>query len=226
MTQELISLRVPDSIQEFPLTKESMVFIVGGWAGAHAKYYVDKYNCHVHIFEPQYDMAVRLVEMFAAKKKVQVHSFGLGIESGEFPLSRVGTDRCSFVHRLAGKDGDESTFEEPHGSGRLMEVEEFLKMAKIDKVDLCLINCEGYEFKLLPHLVQNELIQKFVYLMVQFHLHHEGSELMIPIRDMLSKTHDVRDDYEPAWIVWDLRDEGPPLVQPPKPKRKPRAKKV
>lgn len=200
--EELVSLRVPDSIQEFPLGTESIVFIVGGFQGAHANYYAENYDPYIYIFEPQRHMYFMLVDRFADNKKVKVLNMGLGIENGKFKLSRVGTDRCSFIHRLPGKDGNESTFEGPYEAGKLAEIKDFMEKEGIKKVDLLFSNCEGYEFKLLPHIVDTGVIKNVRFLMVQFHLHHEGAELMPKIREMIGRTHDIREDYEPAWITW------------------------
>lgn len=200
--EELISLRVPDSIQEFPLGTESIIFIVGGFQGAHAGYYIDNYNPYVYIFEPQTKMAKELALKFKKNSKVKVLPFGLGVETMVAQLSRVGTDRCSFIHRLPGKDGNETTFEGPYELSRTVEIEKFMEDEGIKKIDLFFSNCEGYEFKLLPWLVESGVIKNIRFLMVQFHLHHEGAEMMAKIREMIGRTHDVRDDYEPAWITW------------------------
>lgn len=210
--EELISLRVPDSIQEFSLGTESIVFIVGGFQGAHANYYVENYDPYVYIFEPQKEMAKELEERFTGNEKVKVCPFGLGTETGVAELSRVGTDRCSFIHRLPGKDGNESTFEGPYELSKTVEIGEFMEQEKIKKVDLLFSNCEGYEFKLLPWIVESGVIKNIRFLMVQFHLHHEGAEQMAEVRELIGKSHDIRDDYEPAWITW-------------KPKPKPKAEK-
>lgn len=201
----LISLEVPHTLQEFPLNGDSIVFVVGAWEGKHSQFYVDTYDSWVYLFEPQKAKAEFLRQRFLGKQKVMVLPFGLGTTSGAFELSRVGTDRCSFIHRLEGKDLGQSTFEGPYELGQLMEIGTFMEREGLKQISLCLVNCEGYEFYLLPWMVESGIISRFQNLMVQFHLHHEGAERMAEIREMISRTHDVRDDYEPAWIVWTRR---------------------
>ncbi len=202
---ELVSLTVPDSIQEFPLNEDSVVFIVGAWEGKHAQYFIDRYNPNMFLFEPQKIRAKLLKEKFAGNLKVKVFCFGLGEMSTRLELSRVGTDRCSFIHRLEGMDLGEGDFEGPHARARIMEVGEFMGQERLSGIDLILMNCEGYEFRLLPWICQTKIINRCQYLMVQFHMHHEGSDRMEEIKKMMVRTHRIRDDYEPAWIVWEKK---------------------
>ncbi|MDZ4246458.1 MAG: FkbM family methyltransferase [Dehalococcoidia bacterium] len=202
---ELVSLTIPDSIQEFPLKPDSIIFIVGGFEGKHAQYYVDKYDPHVYIFEPQTELTPVLKQRFANSPKVKVIQAGLGDKSGTFEMSRIGTDRASFIHRLKGVDNGEDTFVGPYGKGRIIEIGEFMRGEGIKQIDLLLGNCEGYEFILLPWLAKTKLAEKIKYLMVQFHMHHEGNESLPDIKKALSATHKIRDNYEPAWIVWEKK---------------------
>ncbi len=203
---ELISTKVPSTIQDFPLDRDSLVFIVGAWCGDAAKYYADKYGCHVYCFEPQPAQKKYLEDKFKGYEKVKIFDFGLGTATGSYRLSRVGTDRCSFIERQPGKDGKESTFEGPYEIAKLVNIKSFLSNNNIDRVDVTRINCEGYEFKLLTHMIISEVIGRFKYLMVQFHLHHEGAELMDAIWEGMKKTHDIRDNYFPAWVVWEAKE--------------------
>ena len=216
MSEELISLRVPSSIQDFPIGEDSMVWVVGGWYGKHASYYVETYGCNVVIFEPQADVADALVRQFKGKPKVKVFPYGLGTETVKAQMSRAGTDRCSFVHRLEGKDLGETTFEGPYIRAAIKDIAEVVQ--ELGAPDLCLMNCEGSEWVLLSYMVNTGLMSKFRFLMVQFHAHHEGVEMLDAILEGMAKTHQVRDDYYPAWITWE------PKPKPRKP-RKPRAKK-
>ncbi|MDP2720285.1 MAG: FkbM family methyltransferase, partial [Dehalococcoidia bacterium] len=177
--------------------------IVGGFEGKHAQYYVDKYNPHVYIFEPQTELTPVLKQRFAKNPKVKVIQAGLGDKSGTLEMSRVGTDRASFICRLKGVDNGEDTFVGPHAKGRIIEIGEFMRAEGIFQIDLLLSNCEGYEFILLPWIAKEKYAIK--YLMVQFHMHHEGNECLPDIKKALSATHKIRDDYEPAWIVWEMK---------------------
>ncbi len=128
----------------------SIVFVVGAWEGKHAQFYADKYSPQLYLFEPQEIKARKLEVIFRGRPNVKILACGLGERTGVYPMSRVGTDRCSFVSRLEGIDIGEPTFAVPLGAGKMVEFGKAMTNLGIREIDLCLMNCEGYEFRLLP----------------------------------------------------------------------------
>jgi len=83
---------------EFPLTEKSVVFEIGGYIGRWAREIAERYNPSLYVFEPQtwaYDQCRTALSLYPNAK---VFPFGLGVESGFFPLGNYETDGCSLVN--------------------------------------------------------------------------------------------------------------------------------
>lgn len=168
------------------INENSIVFEIGAYEGQWANTIATKYNPFMYVFEPQkwaYDNCVSRLKKFS---NVKVFNFGLGIEDGTMTMGDFRSDGGSLMKPIKEKcDQKEPQFEEV----KVIEIGKFLEENKIEEIDLCQMNIEGYEYVLLPHLIGNGIIQKIKYLLVQFHMHpwFPGEEGKIV--EMLKKTH-------------------------------------
>lgn len=136
------------------LTLDSAVVEVGGYRGRWALQIAERYHPRLFVFEPQLWAAE--VCRRALGKAATVASFGLGAEDGKLPMGEWETDGCSFVKTPQGD-----------GSGDMREISDAFDALEIDHIDLMLMNIEGYEYTLIPHMLRYDVWPKR--LMVQFH---------------------------------------------------------
>lgn len=140
---------------DWPLNGGSVVVEVGGYKGRWALQIAERYSPRLYVFEPQ-------PWAFAACQRVlgdraKVLPYGLGATSGMLAMGDWETDGCSFV-----KPGGQTT-----GSGMLREIGGAFRELGITTIDLMLVNIEGYEYTLLPHMFDRGICP--ARLMVQFH---------------------------------------------------------
>ncbi len=181
----------------FPLTADSQIWIAGAYQGIQVRFFAQTYGCHIRGFEPQI-MAVKTYLEPIDYPKLTIHNFGLGDKDGTFPMTLPATDGCSFL--------DTNTAGPVPGpliTAQMVDTARFLRLNKIKNVDLFLMNMEGYEFTLLPYLMEKKLIERFDLLMVQFHLGWDTQARYGQIRADLEQTHELWWEYRtPAWVVW------------------------
>lgn len=131
----------------------STVIEVGGYTGRWALQIAERYQPRLYVFEPQ-GWAVDVCREVLGER-AEVFSVGLGTETNHnVSMSQWETDGCTFV------GGDQH-------SAKLCEIGEALEMLDITHIDLMLINIEGYEYQLIPHMLNKGILPQR--LMVQFH---------------------------------------------------------
>lgn len=139
---------------DWPLTSDSVVVEVGGYKGRWALQIAERYHSKLYVFEPQrwaYDVCCEVLGHQAT-----VLHYGLGTVNAIQPMERAGTDGCTFV--TAGPCSY---------LGLLREIGEAFAELGILSIDLLLMNIEGYEYTLLPHMLERGILPKR--LMIQFH---------------------------------------------------------
>lgn len=178
---------------EWPIDENSIVWEVGSYRGRWALQVCRKYNPCMFCFEPQawaWDVTRNVLEDF----KATCLNYALGIESGIFPMSHHETDACSFVYGVEG------------ATANMREISEVKSELGCDIIDLMLLNIEGYEYKLIPHMFGCGIYPR--YLSVQFHKY--TSEMVgkyIPTRDMIAERYDLLWDYGMTLSGWELRND-------------------
>jgi FkbM family methyltransferase len=180
-----------DSV-DFPLTEDSVVFEIGGYEGRWAKEISERYHPLLLAYEPQDWAFEKCTEALMDYPNSHVHHVGLGVETGFFDMGNYGTDGCSFVNLPSGK---------PVGIGQLVEISKHL--AGVKHIDLCLMNIEGYEFKLIPYMIETGIMDRIDYFMCQFHLNLGNENEYHDLRRELSKTKKIRFDYGPILTCWE-----------------------
>lgn len=199
MPESVAIQTIPDleaAMNTWPLTTTSVVWDIGAYAGMVVASLQAGYGCSISAFEPQVPIAEELQRRFP---RVKVLPFGLGIETGEFPMVQVGTDGASFVF--------EEGAHRQRGTGHLVEIGDQMRQMGIDNIDLMVMNIEGCEYALVPHMIRHDLIEKVRFL--QMGTHPRGKlygKMEIPtIEDILvgmRNTHFIYWNYALQWICW------------------------
>jgi FkbM family methyltransferase len=149
---------------EWPLTKKSVVVEVGGYKGRWALQIAERYGPRLYVFEPQpwgYEVCREVLG-----DRAEVYGVALGVADGYSSMERRETDGCSLV----GPDGAPMPLSVRPGDGRVL-VSEIAWVLRnelgLTHIDLMLMNIEGYEYTLLPHMLDQGVLPDR--LMVQFH---------------------------------------------------------
>lgn len=180
----------------WPINSDSVVLEVGGYQGRWAKQIAEKYNPHLYVFEPQDWAWEQCVSALKAYPNAQVLNYGLGLQTGRFPMGEYHTDGCSFVN----VDSRE------RGSGYMREIVEVLDELKIQSIDLCLVNIEGYEFTLLPYMLDKGILERTRFFMCQFHIFADPDlSKYSTICEALERTHRVFFDFGTTLTAWERR---------------------
>lgn len=128
---------------------------------------------------------------------VELHRYGIGVEFGVFPMGEWGTDGCSFVNVGSREQGE----------GLVAEIGKEFDQRGLDEIDFFLMNMEGYEYSLLPHMCATGVIRRVALLAAQFHLNLQNYSALAEanmFRDLLATHRLVEDDY-PRWQLWERR---------------------
>lgn len=140
------------------LDENSTVFEVGSYKGRWAYQIAKRYNPRLYCFEPQ-GWAYETTRKLLKDSNAQVFNYGLGTLDGRYPMTKYGTDGCSFTR--------ESFKTEFNGDGEIKEIAAAIENLHITSIDLMLINIEGYEHILIPYMLDNGIVPNI--LMVQMH---------------------------------------------------------
>lgn len=188
------------------LTTESVVFDVGAFEGAWASKIAQKYNPQLFLFEPQPEGAhTRRLRDGLQSYNYRLFPFALGERNAEMPMGEWDTDGCSFLltEEDASRPGNSRT---QMGSGIMMDAAMFLDRYGLENVDLASINIEGYEFILIPYLIETGMIARFQRLAIQFHLFvPDAFAKYDALKAELEKTHVLLWDAFPTWVAWERR---------------------
>lgn len=184
---------------DWPLTEESVVVELGGYQGRWAVEIARRYNPRLYVFEPQTWAWERCRATLVDFPKAQVFDYALGVQAGEFPMGDFWTDGCSFV-----KDAGHG---KPMGTGRMQAIGQTLAGLGLAQVDLLLMNIEGYEYTLLPHMLEIGLVPDVVAgLMVQFHDFADGHAWQYAvICKQIERHYAARFDFGLTLAGWERR---------------------
>ena len=120
------------------------VLIIGGFFGTTVQYILDLYpEAVVYTADPQPECYEYLRRRFANDPRVHVLPYALGDCYGSFPMSRVGTDMASFM-----------LDDVPEIMGEMQEFGAVMQSLGIERLAWLHMNIEGYEYVLLPHLLE------------------------------------------------------------------------
>jgi FkbM family methyltransferase len=181
----------------YDLTPDSVVMDVGGFEGEWAEKIFQRYGCLIHIFEPVASFYTMIEKKIEGNGKVTVYDFGLG-----------GTDRKETIS----VDENASSIYKSDGAHEeitIVGIIGWLKKHKITEVDLIKINIEGGEFELLEKLIENNTLDLFRNIQVQFHRFAPNADArMGEIQKQLSKTHRATYSYPYIWENWERTESS------------------
>lgn len=171
---------------DWPLTIESVVVELGGYRARWALQIARRHWPRLYVYEPQpwaYAVCARLLKPYDAF----VLPYGVGVRNERLPMAKYETDGCTFA---GGGDGP---------LGELRDAREVLPK----HVDLMLVNIEGYEYTLLPYLLDQQLLPDR--LMVQWHTWADAGGEHSAIVARLERTHARLWDYGDTLQAWGRR---------------------
>lgn len=181
---------------DYPLTKESIVFDLGGYHGDFAAAIHERYGCKVYIFEPVPEFYQKCVTRFLGNQKIVCLNYGLSSADSWLDI---------------GMAENASSFASPHAKGAMQRVQvrsvvECIRDLGIDRIDLMKINIEGGEFDVVPAIIESGDIRKVQYLQVQFHnFVDHAAKRRAAIRTQLANTHTEMWNYDFVWESWKLK---------------------
>jgi len=176
----------------YPLTPESVVLDIGGYKGTWSQKIHEKYQCHIHIFEPVSSYRSEIEGRFAECPKVTVYPFGL---AGKNVKARIAIRGDASSVLLADMERDELI--------ELHDVADVLQPMQKHGVDLVKINIEGGEYDLLSRMLETGITSMCRNIQVQFHpwVPH-ARERRKMIQEALSRTHSLTYEYPFVWENW------------------------
>ena len=182
---------------DYSLTKNSIVFDLGGHIGDFAYEIQNKYKCKVYVFEPSKVFFKICQERFDKIPNVSCFNYGLSCNDGTFFLSDDN-------------DGSSIKKERSHNVGASVLIRKFSDVFRdmnIDRVTLLKINVEGSEYDILPHLIDTGLVSRIDNIQVQFHNFIDNSEeKRKQIIEGLAKTHKQDWCYTFVWENWSVKE--------------------
>ena len=168
------------------LNSDSVVWEIGSFKGRWALQMAERYNPKLYCFEPQEwacDVTRYVLRDF---DNVIVRNCGLGVRDELLPMGEFGTDGCSFLRNTRNK-----------GEGYIRNIVDVVRESGVKQIDICLINIEGYEYELIPYILEQKILPR--YLMVQFH----GDAMQdLLLRKLIQTEYNLYWDYGKWLACW------------------------
>lgn len=179
---------------EWPINGDSVVFEIGGYKGRWALQIARKFNPWLYVFEPQQWAYSCCEEVLQHYHKAEVFNFGLGVKDELVPVSGYFTDGC----KVSDNDMHRHKIQ-------LRDAYEFISELNVPKIDLMMMNIEGYEYTLLPYLMDKNLMPDR--LMVQWHINYPDKDIasLMSIRSRIEQTHNLVWGYGLTLIAWERK---------------------
>lgn len=179
----------------FDLPANSIVAVVGAYKGVTMELIEELYHPKwIYGFEPQ-DWAAQIAsDRLRDRLNCQVYNCALGTNEGIVNMGEFHTDAASLINV-----GDTAR---EHAHVQMYPAE--LYFDNIPHVDLMVMNIEGSEYTLLPHMRNKEILKKVDRLAVQWHLDigpgtsEQDMDLGIQNLIILDELF-LRHDDRPAW---------------------------
>jgi hypothetical protein len=191
--QKWFSIGGDDSLRvNYPLNENSIVLDLGGYEGTWTQKIFDRYQCNIYVFEPIPNLYKNLVEKFKNNDKIKIFNFGISDQDKEIEISLLNDGSSFYINS------------ENKVLAKVISIIRFLNENKLDDIDLIKINIEGDEFPVLKTLIDNNMVNVFKNIQVQFHQFiHDSVNKRNWIREKLNLTHKLTYDYEFVWENWE-----------------------
>jgi len=176
---------------DYPLTKDSVVFEVGGYKGKWSQRIVELYDPWIYIFEPVREYYEENVKRFKSNPKIFTYNFGLADKNVVEKIA-ISEDSSSIYKK--GKYAQDI---------QLRDIADFFKDKSVSRIDLIDINIEGGEYPLLQRMIDAGIVEKCQNIKVQFHDFVENAEQKREeILKAFKKTHCLTYSYPFVWESW------------------------
>jgi len=167
---------------------------LGGFEGQWAADINSRYDCRVIVFEPVAAFAEKIRERFQTNPSIEVCQYGLGHGNRNEQIHLSADGSSIFVN-----DGQTETI-------TIRDAIEWFESRGNPNVALMKINIEGGEYELLERLDKGCLIPNIENLQIQFHpIAPDSRERMNAIQVFLSRTHELKWQYDFVWESWTLK---------------------
>lgn len=184
----------------YDLNKDSVVFDLGGYRGWFAENIYNKFKCNVYVFEPCKSFSNIIEQNFKDISKVRVFDYGIYDQTSEVKFNTV--EDGSSIADLSGVNLNDDNLD-------IVKVKSFKDVVEdlnVDHIDLLKMNVEGAEYSILNNIFENGYTAKIKNFQIQFHdVVPNSHQLLIKIREELSKTHKQDWNYEWVWESWSLK---------------------
>jgi FkbM family methyltransferase len=156
------------------LDNTSLVIDIGSYNGNWLKIITDLYDCHGMGLEPVNKFYTESLKH--TNDKIKFINSGITTKKNHISKINLNDDSTTIVN----SDGDYEI--------SLLNINDFLKSNNFKQIDLLQINIEGYEYELIPHMIENKLFDNISTLQIQFHCISNLSEIKhTNIKTQLSK---------------------------------------
>lgn len=166
----------------------SVIVVAGAYKGRYIAYLSEMFSQAQFVgYEPQQDAYESLVLRFATSKRVQIIKAGLGTGNRQVAMGKSGTDGASVL----------ST------SGKTTWVKLFDAIEAMPAyIDLLVLNMEGYEWALLPYLLNEMMHHRIASLAIQFHYDYVSTQAANRVIEQLSEYYHCPYSDENHWTYW------------------------
>lgn len=181
----------------FDLPENSVVLVVGAYKGITMELLDELYHPKlIKGYEPQQWAANQASERFKERTNCYIIENGLWAAPENHygvPMGEYFTDACSVVNTGEGS--------REQGTGNFVDANYALTLLR-SKIDLMVMNIEGYEFELIPYLDKNGWFNYIDRLAIQFHLDLGNDQNYNQILDRLGEIYRFEVNELPAWGYW------------------------
>jgi len=175
----------------YDLTKNSIVFDIGGYEGWFTEQINNKFGSIIYCFEPLKDYSLLIKNKFDKFDNIFVFSLAISNENKK-EIIYLNKDGSS-IHTKRGLPIEIEC----------ITLDNVMKDNNINHIDLLKINIEGEEYPLLNHMIKNNLIEKCDNIQVQFHNFIDNYQILYNnIKEELEKTHHLTYNYPFIWENW------------------------
>lgn len=177
------------------LPDDAVILIAGAYQGKLMEWFLDKYPQKYLVlgFDPQVWAVERAKQRLQPYTGWVIQPYAIGTGFGVLPMGEYETDAASFVNT-----GPNSRIQ---GEGEIKEIFYSLNWLNIYHIDMAVFNMEGYEFQLLPYLLQTTGILRFDRFAIQWHI-FEGEDYITMnnvVEKLESMGYTTVYDGKPAW---------------------------
>ena len=156
----LINYKINNNYKNFrnlELNKESLVIDIGANIGLIAQVLVDKYNCNIEAYEPNKFAFRELKKRFRDNKKVRCYNLAVtedGLKKKIFFHKKSKTDPIKYSTATSFLSKKQNVNNKEFNLIKTISINSI--MSKFQYIDLIKIDIEGYEYKILPYVIDNK----------------------------------------------------------------------